>query len=76
MSIVAALYAEFKRLEEELQHPGRGKKWDEKKHHYYSYLRTIFHKPKISKMTDISDERQEKFFQIIFGHSLVVKCSG
>ena len=46
MSIVAALYAEFKRLEEELQHRSGGKNWDERTHHYYSYLRTIFHNRK------------------------------
>ena len=46
MSIVAALYAEFKRLEEELRLLGGKKKWDERTHHYYSYLRTIFHNRK------------------------------
>jgi len=46
MGILATLYAEFRRLEEELQHRGGAKKWDERTHHYYTYLRTLFHNKK------------------------------
>ncbi|HPS21835.1 MAG TPA: hypothetical protein PLM60_00330 [Methanoregulaceae archaeon] len=43
MSIIALLYAEFKRLEEELKHSQGMKKWDEKTHHYYLMLKKMFH---------------------------------
>ncbi len=43
MSIIALLYAEFKRLEEELKHSQGMKKWDEKTHHYYVMLKKMFH---------------------------------
>ena len=42
MNIVAFLYAEFKRLEEELRHPPGIKKWDEKTYQYYITLKKMF----------------------------------
>ena len=43
MSILAFLYSEYRRLEEEVKHLGEHRKWDEKAHQYYSYLKQIFH---------------------------------
>jgi uncharacterized membrane protein YkgB len=43
MSILAFLYSEYRRLEEEVKHLGEHRKWDEKTHQYYSYLKQIFH---------------------------------
>ena len=42
MSIMAVLYAEFKRLEEELQHPDKRKNWNAAKYQYFSLLKKIF----------------------------------
>jgi hypothetical protein len=43
MTILAFLYSEYRRLEEEVKHLGEHRKWDEKTHQYYSYLKQIFH---------------------------------
>lgn len=42
MGIVALLYAEFKRLEEELKNSQGIKRWDEKTHLYYLTLKRMF----------------------------------
>ena len=41
--MVALLYAEFKRMEEELKHSNGLKHWDEKTRHYYLTLKKMFH---------------------------------
>ncbi|HNQ25729.1 MAG TPA: hypothetical protein PKG69_03315 [Methanoregulaceae archaeon] len=42
MSIIAFLYSEYRRLEEEVKHLGEHRKCDEKTHQYYPSLKQIF----------------------------------
>ena len=42
MTILAFLYSEYRRLEEEVKHLGEHRKCDEKTHQYYPSLKQIF----------------------------------
>jgi hypothetical protein len=42
MNVVAFLYAEFRRLEEELKSSQGMRRWDEKTRRYYSMLKRMF----------------------------------
>lgn len=42
MGVISSLYADYKRLQEELYDSQGTKKWDEKTRRYYSVLKRLF----------------------------------